>query len=816
MRTYAVILFLALIPAAPAQPPADDPLPPGAVARFGTLHGRHVGPRHVETVTAVAVTPDGKTLASTTGRNGVLLWDAATGRPLGKLDIPGAYVYVLAFSPDGKRLAYVGNDRVGINGVLDVAGNKVLWQATGGTFVAFLPDGTLLALSPQGQVALLDAATGKERRSFGVRDDGWYCIQAVVSRDGKTVAAFRQFHSTRATQLVVWDATTGQEWCRVPDVSHYTQVSLSPDGKVLAVTDGGLRLLDTRTGKELRPAEKDVKRNCTVSAFAPDGKTLAVVDTWQGPVQSGPMPTTIRLLDPATGKERGRFAGNLAVGTTLRFSPDGGRLLCGGPGCAVWAWDIATGTHAAAFDGHCAPVHCLRFTADGKTLVTCDPRLDVRWWDLATRRQTGRLECAKAAVLDVGLDGKTVAAVGHGKSIELLGADGKARFTVAEFGARVRLSPDGKQVVWAGHDGVLHLLDAATGKELRRLEGHTSGPVALAFSADGKTLLSAAATNRNPPRPLIESPLPQPPPDDSVRLWDVATGKELRKWDVAAECAALSPDGRTVAIGADNKITLFDTATGKELRRMAGGPFSVRAVAFAPDGRSLAAAGDDGVVRWWEAATGQLRRQLAGHAAAVEALAFAPNGRLLASGSAATTALVWDVYGPTAAQRTAKELWADLHGDAGKFPAAVAGLRAQPKEALALLRKELQPIPVVPEQRIALRIADLNSAKFTVREAAARELEAWQERVEPHLRRVLAGTPSLELQRRVEALLAKLDAARLSPSTVEVRALRMLELLEHLGTPEARTLLQELAAGAPEARRTRAAQAALARLDAGK
>ena len=77
-----------------------------------------------------------------------------------------------------------------------------------------------------------------------------------------------------------------------------------------------------------------------------------------------------------------------------------------------------------------------------------------------------------------------------------------------------------------------------------------------------------------------------------------------------------------------------------------------------------------------------------------------------------------------------------------------------------------------------------------------------------------SGDP-LEMLRRVEALLAKLESGRLTPSAAEVRALRMLEVLQHLGTVEARALLEALAAGAPDARRTQAAHAALDRLAAG-
>ena len=129
---------------------------------------------------------------------------------------------------------------------------------------------------------------------------------------------------------------------------------------------------------------------------------------------------------------------------------------------------------------------------------------------------------------------------------------------------------------------------------------------------------------------------------------------------------------------------------------------------------------------------------------------------------------------------------------------------------MAYLKEHLRPVTEAEPRRVERLLADLDSNKFAVREAAGKELAALGERVEPALRRALAGAASLEFRRRVEQLLAKLDGPVQLPE--DRRALRAVEALEHMGGHEARALLEALAAGVPQARLTREARASLERL----
>jgi hypothetical protein len=193
----------------------------------------------------------------------------------------------------------------------------------------------------------------------------------------------------------------------------------------------------------------------------------------------------------------------------------------------------------------------------------------------------------------------------------------------------------------------------------------------------------------------------------------------------------------------------------------------------------------------------------------------------LASGSDDTTALVWDVSGLLERKgeppgelgtRQLEALWTDLAGDdAARASRAIEDLAAAAGQTVPFLKAHLRPVSLIELKQIAPLLADLDSDDFGVREKATAELEKLGESAEPALRQALEGQPSLEVRRRVGAVLQMLRKE--SPGPERLRELRALEVLEQVGGTEVQQLLQRLADGVPEARLTQEARGALERLD---
>ncbi|HEX5270460.1 MAG TPA: hypothetical protein VFW33_08240, partial [Gemmataceae bacterium] len=427
-------------------------------------------------------------------------------------------------------------------------------------------------------------------------------------------------------------------------------------------------------------------------------------------------------------------------------------------------------------------------------------------------------------------DGRVVAAANGAGALALWDpATGKRRCAVeGEKDAKLprrrtpvlALSPDGRTLAVVGKDpeGGITLHDATTGKRLPISPRHEATPAdpalayepphALAFSPDGRTLLAASRT-------------------DGVRLYETATGKEARQLLEPSEDAiggvAFAPDGRSLAARTDATIRVWEAATGGERRRWDAPAHpevgNARAVALSPGGRFVAVSGGGAEVSVGRvAACGDLRG-LTGHGGPVTALAFAAGGRLL-SVSRDGTAILWDTAslkwdrkeGPEKVDAAAA--WAGLDDpDPARAFQTMARLEDAPAAAVALLRGRLKPAAAADPRQIERLIARLDDDDFEKREAASKELANLGPQAEKALRQAVKDPPSAEAARRIKELLKRIEDG--SVSAGRLREARALEVLEAVGTAEARKVLEELARGAADAALTQEAKASLSRLSTG-
>ena len=206
--------------------------------------------------------------------------------------------------------------------------------------------------------------------------------------------------------------------------------------------------------------------------------------------------------------------------------------------------------------------------------------------------------------------------------------------------ASVAISRDGRTALSGSWDQTLRLWDLADGKELRTFVGHASSVYSVAISPDGRTALSGSG-------------------DATLKLWDLASGKELRTFtghSAQVYSVAIAPDGRTALSGSfDKTLKLWDLIAGKELRTFTGHSDRVHSVAIAPDGRIALSGSQDKTLKLWDLASGKELRTLTGHSngAAEElnrpvihpwviSVAMVPNGRAMLSGRFDNTLKLWD------------------------------------------------------------------------------------------------------------------------------------------------------------------------------
>jgi WD40 repeat protein len=691
-------------------------------------------------------------------------------------------------------------------GALVRLGSRRWVMGAGGHALAFSPDGKLLASTDhQDRVFLWDRATGRVLHTLcGVGT----VRQIAFSSEGCLLAT-----SGEGDRIVgLWRLPAASEVLPAPEVDLAgSRIAFSPDGKLLALTrrgEGDLVLWDVAARRMWRRFPGIAVHRCEALAFTPDGKQLL----WTG----GKGALDALDLGSAVVTPRGRlpyatarswFRGAFGRGCkTLLGHLDGGPIRC---------WDCATGREMFRLPAT-AGAACWTLSPDGRSLALAGRAQDgysVHLWDVRSRKEVRSWRCGseELSCLAFSPDGTVLAAQLDDGTIRLWeAATGRDLNPDRGQGALLAMafSPSGNWVATSARKAtVVRLWDARTGRELRRLAVAGHGLVPLAFCPAGEVLACKVD-------------------DRGIRLWQVKTGQQLGALEVgdSIRSATLAPGGRVVLVLARQTALLWNPGTRKVVRwfpgttQPASAPGSPAAAVETADGRLVAAGDRQGRLVLRETCSGGVLRVFPGHGGRAIALHFSADGKRLASAGSEGTVLVWDVWAEQhtdarslPATRTGRDaLWDDLAAQASRAYPVLCLLQCCPRQAVPFLRRRV-PAVDASAKRLAGLIAELASDEYATRQAATRQLERLGDVARPTLRKAVTAGLDLEQRRRIERLLKGLSAAGLAPPVI--RDLRVIAVLERIGTADALKVLQGLAKGTAGARQTQEAKAACLRLE---
>jgi len=627
-------------------------LPPGLPANVSRVLGES-RLRHADRVNALAYSADGRYVASACRDFTVKIWDLGNGRELttyrGHVD-----------QPDDPT-------KGGTNPL-------------GATDVVFHPNGKMVASASGNQVHLWNPASGKESKtifSLGKTDKPLKAL--AFSPDGKQLAIGGDDGILRVIE------TDGgkQVFACPPRNARIEKVAFSPNGKLVALGDTNSQVAVYVPGAKGNPLALSISGadlgevagvaftadNAAVFTCGRDGKARLTV---------GPKPDGESA--PNTATKIRDYIGHSGPVNGLAVTADGKLLVTAGDDKTVRVWDVASAKQLRAFQGHQTKLIAVAVRPDGRQIASASDDGGIRVWDLNTTDEHRAVTDSKESLwaVAVSADGKRIAAGGADKKVRVYIGEGAKLETELDAGAPVTalaFLPDGNRLVVAGGDKAAKVWDVTAKKVVAELPGHGLAVLAVAVSEDGKTAFTGAA-------------------DSAVRAFDPATGKELWKWasKKAATALAVRKGGKQLAVGtAEGALTVIDAsgATPKEVLSQVAHVAGVSCAAYSPDGDRLATVGGDGVLKVWAVAdTGapallvKFESQAAATGATgappLSAVAFAPDGRFVAAAGSDSVVRVWDVQTKSEVRGLRGHsdwVTAVAFGPEGRFVASVAAER---------------------------------------------------------------------------------------------------------------------------------------------
>ena len=462
---------------------------------------------------------------------------------------------------------------------------------------ALSPDAKQVATGGlDGTIRLWDAETGAFQRAFVGHDS--YIYDLAWSPDGHTLAA----GGSHEAQTKLWDVRSGLLMRGIKHDSWVSKVAWSPDGRMLLVCGGesGIaKFWDVSLAVERGKVEHG--KHVLSAMWSPNGETVAFVVTGQA----------VQLFDASEFKVRKSFGDPSAeTAYTVSWSPDS-KLLAVATNLGTKIWDVESEKVTQTLAG---PMTAVAWAPNGKTLATAYSGGAVQMWDTSTWMAIKPLPLAGTGLM-WNPDSSRLCAF-NSVNVQLWDATSEKAFPVidATGPASRAMWTHGKIMASGIGTNAVSLWEIASGKLLRKLEGHTAAITAIAWTAHNKTLATSSY-------------------DKTVRIWDAMKGEELKKLEGHTDVVATlawAPSGKQLASGSyDKTVRVWDAVTGKSLKTLEKHPAAVTVMDW--NGKMLVAGGPTSIVFVWNTTTGAQVNKVEVSGAA-QSLAWSPDGKALASG----------------------------------------------------------------------------------------------------------------------------------------------------------------------------------------
>jgi len=495
--------------------------------------------------------------------------------------------------------------------------------------LAFSPDGRYLVTGGQYTVKLWDLERGSVLRTFRGHRQRIYSV--VFSPCGDQIAS-----ASLDGTVKTWDVIAGTEKQSFTGVGYpFHSVAIAPHCGMIAAggADNRVYLWNVDTGKLVTTIERHLGAVKSV-AFSPSGDLLV----------SGSVDRSVNIWDVRQNRPARTLRGHNSSVESVTFFKDGKTLVSGSADGTIKIWDVESGSET----GNLSPTTSKRgvsllslsLSSNGRLIATSSWDTVISFWGVEERKVLRTLTADSFPRIAFNPDGELLAAGTTANTVSLWDAQtGKQMLRIpgdASSVSWISMSSDGR-ILATGHPTSISLWDLETGEFLHSLTNKALHSSLVVLSADGKIIASAAGAGVVPIKPPDGGAVPDSVRDElvSVTVFDVRSGlvvNSLREHTGTVTALAISRDNSILASGArDNSIRLWDIPTARELRVLKGPSSTVLSLAFSPDRTLLASGNQDKSLDLWDVATGRRLISLKGHTAPVTQLRFLMDGRVLLS-----------------------------------------------------------------------------------------------------------------------------------------------------------------------------------------